>query len=264
MLAPHPEVSRVATASNDPQAMATISVSTANRIYRCTIAKLSDDGQFLELPTGHYWTIGGKKRSCIFVRKGYQEHWEIVYHHFVVKKSQETVIVSGTPGAGKSVEGVYFLHKLFDAFAGDVPPILYAESTTSNSSLVYFRGFVFTVPDHQALEDTLSYKVLSANGPVWHIYDSSCPGDKEGTTNGPQIISSPGRADDTDIKSIRKRPHLQIYLPLPNLSEMSAIRSRLHDDPLNASEYLSLARMNELIDIYGCVPRTIFDFGNRK
>ena len=135
----------------------------------------------------------------------------------------------------------------------------------STSSLAYFRGFVFTVPNHLTFEDSLAYKVMAANGPVWHIYDSTCPGDQEGSTVGPQIIiGSPGRANAKDIKTIRKGRHLVLYLPLPTLDEMHNIRDHLFKNASDVANYLKHDKMLELIDKFGCILRTVFDFGNRE
>lgn len=264
LLSPKPNDLGDPTSSTASKASRRVLVSKANRIHRCKIAQMTDDGNFLVLPYEE-WIIGSKRQSSIFARQAYKDHWELINHHCMVQKSIERVIISGTPGCGKSVEGIFFINRIFDTFADNPPPILYAASATSTSSLAHFRGFVFTVPDHLTFPDSLAYKVMSANGPVWHIYDSTCPVDKEGVTTGPEIvISSPGRANAKDMKAIRKGRHVVLYLPPPTLDEMHSIRARLFDDNSDSDNYLHPTKMMALIDKFGCVPRTIFDFGNRS
>lgn len=82
---------------------------------------------------------------------------------------------------------------------------------------------------------------------------------------GPEIIiSSPGRAHAKDMKTIRKGRHVVFYLPLPSLDEMQSIRSKLFDNIADTENYLHPDKMFELIDKFGCVPRTVFDFSNRN
>jgi hypothetical protein len=264
LLSPQPSDFVKATSSTDSAALSKVSVSRANRLYRCKTAQMTVDGNFLTL-SHEEWIIGSKPQSSIFVREAYKDHWEIIHHHCMVENSIERVIISGSPGCGKSVEGIFLLNRIFDTYADSPPPILYAASSISTSSLAHFQGFVFTVPDHITFEDSLAYKVMAANGPVWHVYDSTCPGDKEGSTAGPQIIiSSPGRTNAKDIKTIRKGRHLVLYLPLPSLDEMHCIRDHLFNNESDIANYLKRDRMLELIDKFGCIPRTIFDFGNRE
>ena len=240
-------------------------VSSANRLYRCKIAQMNSAGNLLSLPGNEKWVIGDRQQSSIYVRDAYKDHWKIIKNHFIAEKSIERLIISGSPGVGKSVEGIFLVHQIFEHFAHSPPPILYADCSITGSSLAFIHGYVFTVPNHMAFEDTLSYKIMAANGPVWHIYDSTCPGVKEGSTFGPQIIiSSPGRANEEDMKAIKKRRHLMIYLPLPNLQEMQEIRSHLFDDISDVAHYLPEDKMIEVIDKFGCVPRIVFDFGKRK
>ena len=96
------------------------------------------------------------------------------------------------------------LNGIFDTFA-DSP---YATTYVIHFDKVVHLFSVFTLPNHLAFEDSLAYKIMAANGPVWHVYDSTCPGGKEGNITGPQIIiSSPGRAKDKEIKTVREGHH---------------------------------------------------------
>jgi hypothetical protein len=184
LLSPQPNDLEILTSADASTTSPAISVSKANRLYRCKMAQISSDSNFLILPQD--WTLGAKRQTSISVRQAYKDHWELIKHHFMVQKSIERVIISGTPGCGKSVEGIFLVNRIFDTYADNPPPILYAASATSASSLAYFRGFVFTIPDHLKFLDSLAYKIMAANGLVWHIYDSTCPVDKEGVTMGPE------------------------------------------------------------------------------
>jgi len=66
------------------------------------------------------------------------------------------------------------------------------------------------------------------------------------------------------MKTIRKGRHVVFYLPLPSLDEMQSIRSKLFDNIADTKNYLHPDKMFELIDKFGCVPRTVFDFSNRN
>jgi hypothetical protein len=219
----------------------------------------------LTLPGQEKWSIGDRFQSSIYVRQAYKDHWTIIKNHFLAEKSIERVLINGSPGAGKSVEGIFLVNQIFQHFAASPPPILYAESSVSGTSLAYIHGYVFTVPNHIAFEDSLSYKVMVANGPVWHIYDSTCSGMKEGSTVGPQIvISSSATANAEYMKALKKRRYLMLYLLLPDLKEMQSMREHLFNDKTDEANFLPEDRMMEVIDKVGCVPGTVFDFGRRN
>jgi hypothetical protein len=237
--------------------------SDFDTLARCQVAQMSEDGGFLGVPN-HPWMIKSDYQDTIFIRQAYKDHWDIIYHHFVVEKSRQRVIISGTPGCGKSIEGFYFVHKIFQQFCDNPPPIIYASSETSKGALVHFSGQFFAVGDYHLFECSLSYKIMAANRPVWHIYDSTVPTNHAGSQQfGPQIIiSSPGRAERVDMKSVLKGRRLLLYLPLPTIDEMKLMRAAYHNDTNNGETYLSLSRMLALIAKWGCVPRTIFEIGN--
>src|SRR5271169_3426909 len=66
------------------------------------------------------------------------------------------------------------------------------------------------------------------------------------------------------MKTIRKNRHVVLYLPLPCLDEMHSIRDQLYNNIADSENYLPVNKMLELIDKFGCVPRTVFDFGKRS
>jgi len=111
LLSPQPNDFRNTISSNASTTL-NVSVSKANRIYHCKIAQMTTDGNFPILPDGE-WIIGSKRQSSIFVRQAYKDHWELISHHCMVEKSMERVIISGTPGCGKSVEGIFFINRIF-------------------------------------------------------------------------------------------------------------------------------------------------------
>lgn len=249
--------------SPDEQVSEVTEVSKYDYLTRCQLAQLSEDGQFLVIPNSH-WTIKGDRQGSIYIRQAYHDHWDIVYDHFVVQKSSQRVLISGTPGCGKSIEAYFFLFKIFEIFSDSPLPIFYAPSETTRSAVVYFRGFVFTTGDYHLFEQSLSYKIMDANGPIWHIYDSTVPGNHDGCQEaGPQIIiSSPGRSERPDMKPVWKGRRLLLYLPLPNLADMRLMRSKYFNDPKKLGRYISKERMISLITKWGCVPRTVFEIGN--
>ena len=239
-----------------------ISGGKFNQLARCQLAQMSKDGQFLSVPNDQ-GSIKGIKKDSIFIRQAYKDHWDIIYDHFVVRKSRDRVMISGTPGCGKSVEGIYLLHKIFTTFSDNPPPILYSQSDNSKQALAYVRGFIFFIPDYRTWEGTVSHSIMDAFGPIWHIYDSTAPQNYNGGHEvGPQIlICSPARSEAPDLKSIRKGSRLLLYLPLPTLDEMHLIRRMYHNDPSAPETYVSERRMIALITKWGCVPRTVFEVG---
>ena len=244
-----------------------ISFHKANSLYRCQSAFVMTDennDQFLVLPHG-VWQCGVKKRPAFFIREAYVDHWEIIYDHLVSKKKNQRVIISGTPGTGKSVEGQYLLHRIFDTYAENPPPVLYATTSVSNICLVHLRGMFFQIDDHMKFEGTWAYDVMKAHGDVWHVYDSTCPSNRLGwEEDGPTIIiSSPGRAAQKDLKNVKKTVCLTLYLPLPSLREMQVIRRTLFIDE-DDEDFVSEEDMLSLTNKYGCIPRTVFDFGKSK
>ena len=237
-------------------------VSVDNELYLCKSACVSADKRFLVSPN-LCWQYGYKNQSALYIREAYKEHWDIIYDHFAVKKKyKERVIISGTPGGGKSVEGLFLLHKIFETTPDNSPPILYAATAESDVSLAHVRGMFFAIDDHAKFQTKKAYKVMRAHGAIWHVYDSSVPSNRPGWKHyGPVIIiSSPGRASK-DLKIVGKIPCLILYLPLPSVEEMHVMRDHLFDDKTDDA-YLSANKMLSLTEKYGCVPRTVFDFGN--
>ena len=237
-------------------------VSADNGLYLCKSANVSADGRFLVLPNLH-WQYGYKEQSALYIRDAYKEHWDVIHDHFVVKKKyKERVIINGTPGGGKSVEGLFLLHKIFEMTSDNSPPILYAATAESNVALAHVRGMFFEIDNHAKFKTKKAYKLMRAHDAIWHVYDSSIPSTRPGWKHyGPVIIiSSPGRAAK-DLKIVEKIPCLILYLPLPSIEEMHIIRDHLFNDKTD-DEYLSTTRMTSLSQKYGCVPRTVFNFGN--
>src|SRR5436305_6132609 len=120
------------------------------------------------------------------------------------------------------MEGLYLLHQIFQTSPDNPPPVIYCDSETSNNGLAFFEGYVFNVPNYFQFEASLAYKTMAADGPIWHIYDSTVPSNVTGSQfYGPQIvISSPGASLLSDMKQSR----IIIYLPLPSIQEMKLIR----------------------------------------
>ena len=99
---------------------------------------------------------------------------------------------------------------------------------------------------------------------VWHIYDSCFPSNPEEYQFSGKliVITSPGRAVEDDMKLMAKIDSLVLYLTLPSLQEMEIMRSSMWNDPTQPKRYMSQTRMKELTKKFGCVPRTVFEFGN--
>ena len=241
-----------------------------NSLYCCQSAFVVRDengDEFLVLPHGA-WQCGVKERPSFFIREAYVDHWEIIYDHLVSKKKIQRVIISGAPGTGKSVEGQYLLHRIFDTYAENPPPVLYATTSSSNICLVHLRGMFFQIDDHMKFDGTWAYDVMKAHGDVWHVYDSTCPTNRLGwKQDGPTIIiASPGRSAKPDLKNVKKTACLTLYLPPPSLHEMQAIRKTVFTDETGEEDedFISEEHMLSLTNKYGCIPQTVFDLGKSK
>jgi hypothetical protein len=162
-----------------------------NVIYAAKHAVLSNDGSWLASPTG-VWPLGANA-PAIYIRESYTDHWEIIADHFGNTANFGTrVLISGTPGVGKSVEGFYMLFKILGSNRDNAPPLLYAASgTTSKNSklcLAHIRGMYFQIDDFTKFEATWAYEVMKAHGPCWNIYDSASPSNRHGwKSDGPSI-----------------------------------------------------------------------------
>ena len=248
--------------ATDSDKISEVYASKMDRLSRCRSAQMTENDEFLVNPFGQ-WDVNGDPFDSLYIRQAYKDHWDIIQDHFLTKRSNQRILISGTPGCGKSVEGYYLLYKIFNTFGSNPPPILYAASDNSQTCMVFLRGFVFAIDDYIRFEQSLSYKIMDANGPIWHIYDSTSPGNHSGSRQmGPQImISSPGRASRRDFKAALKGKHLVLYLPLPTFDEMHVLRTRYHNRKENSTMYISETKMIRLITKWGCIPRTIFEAG---
>jgi hypothetical protein len=87
------------------------------------------------------------------IREAYKHHWEIIKDHFKDGTgSCIPVVISGTPGIGKSVEGFFFIYQIFDTFDTDTPPIIYVDNT-QKGCIIYFRGNYYNHPNFGQLVD---------------------------------------------------------------------------------------------------------------
>ena len=247
---------------SDSDKISEVYASKMDRLSRCRSAQMTENDEFLVNPFGQ-WDVNGDPFDSLYIRQAYKDHWDIIQDHFLTKCSNQRILINGTPGCGKSVEGYYLLYKIFNTFGSNPPPILYAASDNSQTCMVFLRGFVFAINDYIRFEQSLSYKIMDANGPIWHIYDSTAPGNHSGSRQmGPQImISSPGRASRRDFKAALKGKHLVLYLPLPTFDEMHVLRTRYHNRKEDSTMYISETKMIRLITKWGCIPRTIFEAG---
>ena len=243
-----------------------------NPLYRCQSAEPTPNGERLVLRSGT-WMVGKKPQAELVIRESYRHHWDIIQAHFAdahANRSTRTsppvpVVISGSPGSGKSVEGLYIMHQIFYSSTRNPPPIIYVPAK-KHECYVYFRGHYFRHNSYEEFTSSSPYHIMvtQSNGRVWHLYDSMNPGYYEGFQySGPTIIiTSPGRATERDMKDISKNPNLTLYLPPPNDDEMEVIRRTLWNDPDDSDNFISRTQMQSLISKYGCIPRTVFEFGN--
>ena len=241
---------------------------TFNPLHRCQSATLNMDGTMLTLSSGSTWGISKNRQSTVVVRLAYWHHWEIIRNHFVTEipagaHQAAPVILSGSPGTGKSVESLFLINRLFHDFPS-APAILYV-SPNQNGCVIHYEGHFFAHDNYNAFCIGPLYKILATrtNGRIWHIYDSMhFAHTADIFTFGPVIIiTSPGRASEKDMRDISKLDNLTLYLPLPSPIELEDIRAIPWANE-NAGTYVSRELMGSLILKFGCIPRTIFELGH--
>jgi hypothetical protein len=223
---------------------------------------LQPDGNFLYLSHGH-WFVARKPHASLLTRQTYKDHWELIKQRFLVKNATQKVIIEGPTTArcagGKTSEHISdFLGETVCLFPDDTPPIPYAASPAPTTCILHFRDFTFDISHHLQIMHSAAYNVMASNGPVWHIYDSTCPIDKTGFAHGPSqlMIHSP-EMDGGHLDMIKDERYIELNLPLLNAEEMEIIRKRLYhlDDLANC---VARGRICGLINGFGCV----FNFGN--
>ena len=177
------------------------------------------------------------------------------------------MILSGSPGTGKSVESLFLINRLFHDLPA--PPAILYVPPKQNQCIVHYQGHFFSHDSYNTFCTGPLYKILATrtNGRIWHIYDSMHFAHTHNIfTFGPIItITSPGRASENDMRDISKLDNLTLYLPLPSPREMEDIRETLWANKKAIGTYVSRELMASLILKFGCIPQTTFELAhNRK
>jgi len=241
-----------------------INAETFNPIFQCKSAKMSADGRYLHAPDGKPWKIGKASIPALLVRQAYIDHWKIIQHNFDNPTTAEPIFISGTPGIGKSVQGYYLIHQLFQTF--EDPPIIFVPTKSQKKCIIHLYGHFYSHPNFSEFINTGIYELIVTHfcGTVWHICDTVAPNLQTGFQDlGPLvIISSPGRVQ-LEMKDINAVDTIALFLPLPTNDEMELLRqllSRSDKPALNSSP----VEMNARVRKYGCIPRTVFEFSKEK
>ena len=81
---------------------------------------------------------------------------------------------------------------------------------------------------------------------------------------GPEIVITSPNYERKDLKGYETYRPYTLYLPLPTLSEMERIKDGIFESTIETKNVISEAEMLHLIDRYGCNPRTVFHYNDRK
>ena len=240
-----------------------VNAETFNPIFQCQSAKMSD--HHLVAPDGKPWKLGKASSSSLLIRDAYKDHWAIIKANFDNPATAQPVFISGTPGIGKSIEGYYIIHQIFENFSE--PPIIFVPTKSQKKCIIHLYGRYYSHPNFSKFINTGIYELIVTHfsGNVWHICDTVSPNLQTGFQDfGPLIIiSSLGRVQK-EMKDINAVDTLTLYLPLPTIEEMRMLRALHLQDQTTPAVHITETKMNELIRKYGCIPRTVFEFGNNK
>jgi hypothetical protein len=236
-----------------------------NVLYPCKVARASEDGKRLVLPFG-FWSSDMRYNRSLYIRDAYKDHWDIIRHRVLEEKCFGTIFINGTCGAGKTVEGFFILNQIFKSLGSGSPPIIYANTSGYTDFFVHFRGLYFRGTDYRRFMNSSSYRMMhKTSAEIWHICDSgSGPLIPSWADWGPQIVITSPPSERVDYKAYKNFCPDTLYLPLPTLSEMESIRDAIFAGRTTGEYFISQEKMDELIDKYGCNPRTVLNFRSRK
>jgi hypothetical protein len=127
-----------------------------------------------------------------------------------------------------------------------------------------FQRLFLQYSSHINFTETLAYKLISANKPVWHVYDSTVPNFRSDSLDaGPHIVITSTRdKDQKALKGLRSCYHQMYHLPPPSGREMQWIHTALSSHRgTDRNSFIPAGKLTEFTRKFGNKPGTPFDQG---
>ena len=201
----------------------------------------------LTLPSGVQW-LGQSRRSSqsIFIRPCYKKLYEMMEKKL---QTENNVILTGTPGIGKSYFALYWL---FLAVKNQ-RTVLYEEGPkSSRNCYLWSRGeqLVSEAEENPCLE----FSGYLKDPKVLHLVDSRR--NPRSNMNCQTIVFSSPREEN--FHDFWKLGAVMFFMPLWSLDELEECRGRIYEDKL-PQVYMTTA-----IGMFGRVPRYALQFAARE
>ena len=232
-----------------------------NTLLLCKNAYVDKEHDLLVLPSAIPlgFTSTHQHRS-LFIREAYKDHWNIIRQVFE-QKLNKFVFINGDCGAGKSMEACYLLYQIFNVLP-KAPALTYTDSRRFKNFLLHYRGLIFEGSDYCRFIKSQSHRIIeSTEEQLWHMAVESDAGP---FLCGPEIVITSPNYERNDLEGYKTYYPCTLYLPLPTLSEMQRIKVAIFMRTRDIKNVISDAEMLGLIDRYGCNPRTVFHYYDRK
>jgi hypothetical protein len=227
-----------------------LDVAEASTLYQAWSAKLvtSEGNDWLILPknvaadgmtTPTFWADDSKvfyKSDKILVRKSYRDIAKIIMKESVQHPKEEGIdmLVSGSPGTGKSFFARFFLWQLLHPSAGVPQPEMVIWHCCRRGRItgwVYYKGQFF-VHEHidQFTRSQDGIRLINSTD-CWMVYDGTAP--KGGHTCKRLVISSPGSLFEhaKHVKEFRKDTQFWVFLPPWSLEELKVAAKHIYKIP---------------------------------
>ena len=220
-----------------------------------------DDVNFLATP--------GSAKD-IYVRPCYLEIYTILHElwqgekNYSVEGNARCILVTGTPGIGKSVFGLVLLKMVMQRTK---PALIFYEPAGSNGIQIFWQGEHYSANGENARE--LIRRVIECNSlssytsydldfiEIWSIADAHVPLNVE-CINRVCITSPQPTIASGEIKKWKKNNNaIVLALPPCEWEEMIQIRSALY--PWNADQRCPLDKLKERYEFWGGVPRNLIE-----
>jgi hypothetical protein len=129
------------------------------------------------------WQIGVRHYSTLYIRQAYKDHWGFIKNNSLPRGGINALLYSmearalGNPLRQFTSSIVFLNHPLILCNCNE------CQMAPGDGN---FPRFLFDIPNHIDFKKSQAYKIMSANKPVWNIYDSTMP-----TLNLKSLVSGP-------------------------------------------------------------------------
>ena len=207
----------------------------------CSLARLvstSETGAlFLELPDPEdFWEdpMDDLYSSCrIFVRQAYVDIQSIIFsrvYSLPEKIQRYRMMLSGTPGTGKSFFTRYFVWSLLHPPEGQPMPhaIVWKHDQSSPSGSLYYHGEFYTISNADELVGDEVAEEILLGGNSWIIWDGRPPQAQRYAKT--LVVLSPGGmfAEGSHVKKYREVARLNVYNTPWSFEELVTAATEIH------------------------------------